>query len=77
MDNNNFKKQSNKATYDKNFYKENKADLCMRSKLNYYASKAKIPKEDYAEMVNGFGYDETMRLLKIKCAELKLASLIK
>ena len=37
MENNNFKKQSNKATYDKNFYKENKADLCMRSKLNYEA----------------------------------------
>jgi hypothetical protein len=69
------KQSGNKSLYDKKFYNENKTEYQMRAKLNYYAKNTDINKDDLKEMLNGYGVDETLRLLKIKKVEDKLMSL--
>ena len=66
------KQSGNKSLYDKKFYNENKTEYQMRAKLNYYSKNTDINKDDLTEMINGYGADETLRLLKIKKIEDKL-----
>lgn len=69
-------KQSNKKNeYDRNFYKEHKQDLCNRQLLKYYSKKSNVPMDDVDEMVKGYGLDDTFKLLKKRCIEMKLESM--
>ena len=70
------KQSGKKATYDKKFYDENKCEYQMKSKINYYSRNTNMTKTEIDEMMNGYGIDEALRLLKIKKQEEKLSAMV-
>jgi hypothetical protein len=60
--------------YAQDFYALNKEVANKKSMIKYYASSTS--REDVEEMMNGYGIDETLRLLKIKKQEDKLSAMV-
>jgi len=69
----NIKKEKRRVSVqnvNKSFYETHKVSLNKRTMIKYYGGE--IDKTDLDEMVNGFGLDTTLRMLKIKHMEDKI-----